>query len=332
MSMRIRMPGQLLWAAAMVLAMVFAEGSAWAQSTQEQSPPDNDSGPVVRTGPQSGQRVWVSGPNGEDLMWGPDDAFGFVGFEAGFAGKTVTGAPFTANISTQVDQKLADGNRIERKTSGTIARDSQGRTRHEMTLPAIGPWAVTGNTPPHVVFISDPVAGATYMLNPARKRAHSIGRRIWNPGKDTPGIRSATKIPEGKEATADLGKKPVNGVPANGTRVTQTIPAGAIGNEKPIKIVTERWYSPDLQMNILVKRSDPRMGETIFQLTDIQRKEPDASLFQVPSDYTVTKGAPGGGGRFGGMRGRSQQPPSGENEPGDNGPGETPPPPQPPQQ
>ena len=87
-------------------------------------------------------------------------------------------------------------------------------------------------------------------------------------------------------------------VSAQGTRTTRTIPAGAIGNEKPIVITVERWYSPDLQMNVMIKRSDPRTGENVFQLTNIMRSEPDASLFQVPPDYTVKEA----GGKFGLMR------------------------------
>jgi len=64
-------------------------------------------------------------------------------------------------------------------------------------------------------------------------------------------------------------------------------PAGAIGNDRPIQISVERWYSRDLQMNVRIDRTDPRTGETVFQLTNIERQEPDAALFQVPSDYTV---------------------------------------------
>ena len=94
---------------------------------------------------------------------------------------------------------------------------------------------------------------------------------------------------------------------------------------KPIKIVIERWYSPDLQMNVLVKRSDPRMGTTIFQLTDIQRKEPDASLFQVPADYTVTRGGPGDRGLFGRRRRPGPPLPAGENEPEEATPSPAPP-------
>ena len=100
--------------------------------------------------------------------------------------------------------------------------------------------------------------------------------------------------------TVSLGTQTIGGVSAQGTRTTRTIPAGQIGNEKPIVIVTERWYSPDLQMVVMSKRSDPRTGETVFQLTDVQLGEPDASLFQVPSDYTVTKGGRPGARRLAG--------------------------------
>ena len=66
-----------------------------------------------------------------------------------------------------------------------------------------------------------------------------------------------------------------------------TIPAGEIGNEREINIVNERWYSPELQTVIMSKNSDPRMGETLYKLTNIKRGDPHPSLFQVPSDYTV---------------------------------------------
>ena len=92
--------------------------------------------------------------------------------------------------------------------------------------------------------------------------------------------------------TASLGTQTINGVEAQGTRYTRTIPAGQIGNSKPITIVTERWYSPDLQMVVMSKRTDPMSGDSVTQFTDIQRGEPDPALFQVPSDYTVKEGGP----------------------------------------
>jgi hypothetical protein len=79
----------------------------------------------------------------------------------------------------------------------------------------------------------------------------------------------------------------IEGVEAEGTRTTITIPAGRIGNDKPIEIVQERWYSPELHTTILNKHNDPRWGETVYKLTKINRSEPDRSLFEAPGDYTV---------------------------------------------
>jgi hypothetical protein len=92
-----------------------------------------------------------------------------------------------------------------------------------------------------------------------------------------------------------LGTQVVEGVQAEGTRITMTIPAGKIGNERPIVTVNERWYSPELQTVVLSKNSDPRMGETTFRLTNLNRSEPDPSLFQVPAEYTVKEGGFGFG-------------------------------------
>ena len=239
----------------------------------------------------------------------------FVGFEAGLVGKTVTGAPFSATFSTQTAQALADGNQIQRSSTGTFARDSQGRTRRDMTLPAIGPWSTSGQSAPHVVFINDSVAGTQYMLEPDRKIARKMQR--FRGGRHGAGASPDTEdaSPAGpggannrrNVTTTSLGTQMINGVQAEGTRVTHTIPAGAIGNANPMVITNERWYSPELQTVVMIKRSDPRMGTTTFQLTNIQKQEPDASLFQVPPDYTVRQGGPGGQKRL--RRGGGQPPP-----------------------
>jgi hypothetical protein len=96
----------------------------------------------------------------------------------------------------------------------------------------------------------------------------------------------------------DLGMMHQNGVPAQGTRTTLTIPVGQIGNSREIKVVNERWYSADLQMTVKSINSDPRFGTTTYELKNIQRTNPDASLFQIPPDYTVMEG--------GGRRGAKQ--------------------------
>ena len=96
--------------------------------------------------------------------------------------------------------------------------------------------------------------------------------------------------PEGervKPVKESLGKQMIEGVEAEGTRTTLTFPAGMMGNERPLNIVSERWYSPELQTVVLTKHSDPRFGETSYRLTNINRSEPARTLFEVPSDYTV---------------------------------------------
>ena len=85
----------------------------------------------------------------------------------------------------------------------------------------------------------------------------------------------------------DLGKQTIEGVIADGTRTTSTIDVGAIGNDRPIQIVTERWYSAELQTVLMTKTTDPRTGESAFSLTNVHRGEPGAYLFQVPAGYTI---------------------------------------------
>ncbi len=263
-------------ALALAVVMLAADGPASAQNAPAGPPPGS---PIFaeRIGPGPGH-------------FSPDDAMGFVGFEAGLGGgKTVTGAPFTATFSQETTQVFPDGNRIQRTTSGTIARDSSGRFRRDMTLPAIGDWATSGKTPPHVILIKDPVAGADYILDPNNKTARKLPAPPPGSGKGLGG-GPHPQFSQNDVTTTSLGTQTVNGVSAQGTRTTRTIPAGAIGNEKPIVITVERWYSPDLQMNVLIKRSDPRTGDNVFQVTNITPGDPDASLFQVPSDYTVKAG------------------------------------------
>jgi hypothetical protein len=96
--------------------------------------------------------------------------------------------------------------------------------------------------------------------------------------------------PNPNEVKENLGKQTIEGVEAEGTRTTITIAAGEIGNERPIEIVSERWYSPELQLVVMTRHSDPRSGETTYKLTNINRAEPAKSLFEVPSDYTIKEG------------------------------------------
>jgi hypothetical protein len=223
------------------------------------------------------------------------EGIGFLGFEGGMHERTVTGAPFTATFTTESTQTLADGNQIQHNSTGSIARDSQGRTRREMNLPAIGAFAVvSGQSLSHVVFLNDPVAGTHYVLEEDKKIAQQLPEppdRIPVQGKGFRiGTRGETRN-DAEEVTTSLGTQTIGGVSAEGTRYTRTIPAGEIGNTKPIVVVTERWYSADLQMMVMTKRSDPRSGDSTFQMTNVQRGEPSASLFQVPANYTIAQGS-----------------------------------------
>jgi hypothetical protein len=309
---------------ALALAFLAINLPARAQSEPAAPPPPVDNVFYQRIGP---------GPATAEV------GIGFVGFEAGIGGKTVTGAPFSATVSTQSTQTLADGNTIQHSTTGTFARDSQGRTRREMTLPAIGPFAASGKTPPHMVEIYDAVAGVHYILDPFRKVAHKMDRRGLGKHLNITGSGPGpVQVPDGQVSgvaiamapgpddqnevtTTSLGTQTINGVEAQGTRYTRTIPAGQIGNSKPITIVTERWFSPDLQMVVMNKRTDPMNGDSVTQFTDIQRGEPDPALFQVPSDYTVKEGGPAVRIRTFKGPGQAPLPPS----PPDAGPDATPP-------
>jgi hypothetical protein len=279
-------PNKAMSVAALALAFLVAGGSARAQSTHAGTPP-----------PDSGNVMYFNGGMGEG-PGGPPEIIDFVGVEIEPGGKAIANAPFTASFSTQTSQTLADGNHIQRSTTGTLARDSQGRTRRDMTLSGIGPLAASGK-PKQVSMINDPVAGTHYMLDPDKKIAHQMGGH-GGKGKghkhSLPGGTAAMgyRANDDNVTTTSLGTQTIGGVAAEGTRTTRTIPAGAMGNEKPIIITSERWYSADLQTVVKTTRSDPRMGETTMQLTEIKRAEPDASLFQVPADYAVQKGGPKG--------------------------------------
>lgn len=96
----------------------------------------------------------------------------------------------------------------------------------------------------------------------------------------------------GEIKTDDLGTQTMEGIQVTGLRTTETIPEGKIGNDRPINIVIEVWTSPELHTIVLSKRNDPRSGEQTFKLTNIQRSEPDPSLFTVPSDFKLSDYGP----------------------------------------
>jgi hypothetical protein len=215
-----------------------------------------------------------------------------LGFADMHPGKVVTGVPYTAVAVVETKQSLADGNTIDRKVQSNVYRDSQGRTRRELTFNGFGGLTATGQ-PRTVVMIHDPVAGNAYILHPDKKTAEQLPGKPGGKGKGPLQSKFESRIQQeiadGTLKKEELGAQMVNGVSAQGTRYTRTIPAGQMGNTNPITITNEQWYSPDLQVVLKSTRSDPRFGETTYNLTNIQRTEPVASLFSVPSDYTTTQ-------------------------------------------
>jgi TonB family protein len=248
-----------------------------------------------------------------------DDTFNFISGEMSFDGKLVKGAPYSAQAVTEITQTLSDGNRIVNKTTASLYRDSEGRTRREQSLRTIGAFA-TANDSPQMIFINDPVSQMSYVLDPRSRTARKMPSFRFEVKVTVPPDNAKTPAPTetattnpsnngnvyvttqapigsgyrvesfggGQRSKAEsLGKQLVEGVEAEGTRTTVTIKAGEIGNDLPIEIVNERWYSSQLQTVIMSRQSDPRFGETVFRLTNIDRGEPDKSLFEIPGDYTV---------------------------------------------
>jgi hypothetical protein len=341
---------RFLTATLCAFSMMINSAAAIAQSKDKQQDPK----PTADPAPEIFNRLLPAPPN----------QFSFIQSEFSFGGPVVKGAPYSAEAVTETIQTLGDGNRIIHNSSAKIYRDSAGRTRHEQSLKAIGPWAVSGEAPV-MISIDDPIASAHYNLDSNTKTAHKMiahpdlamialdaarakmkdkmtmqapngaeagasasggaGFRVVTDGPSQTIVNVATAdgpapkfaiagvrggpvavatpgIPapgfnavyswggEGEVNTESLGKQTIEGVEAEGQRITVTIQAGKIGNERPIVTVNERWYSPDLQTVVLSKNSDPRIGETTYKLVNIDRNEPDPSLFQVPTDYTVEEG------------------------------------------
>jgi hypothetical protein len=257
-----------------LLLGVFMAGSTLAMAQDEPAPPPPPP-------PGAGMTLALHGPGGG----------AFFHEEIGDGPKVVAGAPMTAAIESSRDTTLSDGNTIHHENQTTVYRDSQGRVRREVNFELATPS--TGATHGTMIIIMDPVAGTRYVLNPENKTAHQMPLHPPRPRAAGPEGEPPAKPNDGDVATVDLGTKTILGLQTTGTRVTRTIPAGAIGNAKPIEVVTERWYSTDLQIPMAVTHTDPMMGTMSSQVTSITRGEPSASLFQVPSDYKVESGRGG---------------------------------------
>lgn len=203
-------------------------------------------------------------------------------------------APYSATRETETIQTLSDGTHITRKTRMQFYRDSQGRTRQEM----FDVNAPEGVPQPVNISIFDPVEGVQYNLN-TRNHTAILNRmrpsRPPNPPPPGPAVKPPPPPPQPdpklrpQNQQEDLGTQMIEGVWSKGTRITTTFPVNAQGNDRPFTTVSEIWFSEELQTNLLTKRSDPRFGETTERLTNIDRSEPDLSLFRPPADYAITE-------------------------------------------
>ena len=206
-------------------------------------------------------------------------------------GEPIVGAPYSATIVTTVVQLLSDGNRIENESTSTVARDGTGRVRREQQLAALGPFVPAPSL--QIVTISDPANGVFYSLDTERKvatRSRHVRVGVLDREHAPVVLGPAIQVPAPRSVS--LGTQVIDGLIVEGTRVTSSVPAGAIGNQQAIEIVSERWFSPELRVTILSTLSDPRFGETTYRLTNIQRAEPPAERFRVPGDYKIQDAPP----------------------------------------
>jgi hypothetical protein len=245
-----------VWIAGCLSLMILISGAVWGQS-----------GPV---GPRFGSRP---------MMQGGPPMLGLM------SGKTVTGAPYSAQITFEHTQTLPDGNLIDQKNTATVYRDSQGRSRLEETRPS------NSGNPQQIIRITDPMARVAYVLDPAKKTAHRFALPPAKTGTSQPSLRDGSNA---NVTTQNLGSNTVNGMLVDGTQTTRTIAAGQMGNTAPIQITSTRWYSPELSVDVSTEMNDPQRGKSTTSLTNISRGEPASTLFEVPSDYTVVNSGPSG--------------------------------------
>jgi hypothetical protein len=177
----------------------------------------------------------------------------------------VKNAPYQATATTQVKQTLADGNEILRQTVAKMARDGRGRVRLEQVEPEMN----------RMILVEDPEARTGFSYSPGTGRAQIYG------GKK----RGTVQMPTAHGTP--LSKSVIDGIVVEGTRQITVMPAGQIGNAKPIEIVDETWYSPELQVIVKSQHSDPRTGIVTYRLSAIERKEPDPKLFEIPAGAQI---------------------------------------------
>jgi len=205
-----------------------------------------------------------------------------------FAPALVTGEPYAADQTTELVQMLAGGTHVTHTSAVTkLYRDSLGRTRIER--PMAGGVMLAAQIPnsPMLVEITDPPANSRYILDTVHKVAHRQPLPARQPTGE--GLSPIAPPTGGNPQTVaqNLGAGTIEGIAVTGTRRTVTWPAGSRGNDRPLTVVNETWFSPDLKIVVLNKSDRPDSGEQTQKLTNLSRSEPDPSLFQPPADYSI---------------------------------------------
>jgi hypothetical protein len=221
----------------------------------------------------------------------------------------VTGQPYSADQVSERKQTLTNGTHIDQKRElSRMYRDSDGRTRTERPV-LLGAASKNGalDTDVRLIHIYDPVAGYSYTLDTQKRIAHRFTVPI--PSQSPKPVRTAgtfRPVQPGQQAARkpvggdsvlqqrqikgeSLGTDVIDGIQVEGERLTLTTPAGAKGNDRPLTRVCEHWRSEELKITILSKCTDPRFGNSTMRLQNLDRAEPDPTLFEVPADYEIVE-------------------------------------------
>lgn len=218
---------------------------------------------------------------------------------AGFTRETIASiyipplanAPFSATVVMEVSQTLEDGSTVTLFNQRAVMRDSAGRIFQERRT--LVPKNSTKQPEPWRIEISDPATHQKYFCELQRRVCELSG--YFAPS--SPALPAAGNLPaeRGDLRRESLGSTLVGGVEAQGTRETTVLNAGAVGNDRPLSITSEFWYSPRLGINLVEKRSDPRHGTVTITVNNISLSEPDAGSFGLPAGFTVMKREPAKG-------------------------------------
>lgn len=203
----------------------------------------------------------------------------------------VPNVPLTAVAEVESTQVLDDGSSVKRKTFNNIARDSQGRIYNERR--SLVPDTFNGTPPVISMHIYDPDTKLNTFLEVDTHLARQSVRLETAPALAmAQGRGSVVPVNRPGYQEQDLGTESMENVAVHGVRKIRTVSAAASGTGKPVIVTDEYWYSEELHLNMLVKHDDPRTGQQIVMITQVNRAEPPASTFEIPADYKIVDETP----------------------------------------